>query len=186
MGSWDTAGCSSTKVATPVDPMVFPSMRTLFSIAVCTRSASDWITAGDTTCVSLESVSRSTPGSSAGISLCNVGLSSERSTTSLRSSLSQSYLALFLFRNTILPRCSSRAERFAQLWTVVMIAWGIGIFRIVRHFLIAPVTTSNTFCVPWIFPVGPNKIPGKVRPRFVFVMTASSFASTYAPNRPRA
>ena len=95
-------------------------------------------------------------------------------------------LALFLFRNTILPRCSSRAERFAQLWTVVMIACGIGIFRIVRHFLIAPVTTSNTFCVPWIFPVGPNKIPGKVRPRFVFVMTASSFASTYAPNRPRA
>ena len=132
MGSWDTASCSSTKVGTPVDPIAFLSMRALLFIAVCTRSASDCVTAGDTTCVLLESDSRSTPGSSAGRLLCTEGLSSERSTTSLRSSLSQSYFYLFLFRNTILPICSSHAERFAQLWTVVMIAWGIGILRIVR------------------------------------------------------
>jgi len=62
MGSWDTAGCSSAKVGTHVRLLIRSSNRTLFSIAVCTRSTSDCLTVGDMNVVSLTFSSRSTPG----------------------------------------------------------------------------------------------------------------------------
>jgi len=47
------------------------------------------------------------------------------------------------------------------------------------------VANRVTFLNRVIFPVGPKRIPGKVRPRFVLVMAAFSFTLMYVPNRPR-
>ena len=104
------------------------------------------------------------PDSLYGSSLSGEGLTYTLPGSSLISLLRQSHLSLFRSKNTILFWCSLRAKCFYQWCTDLITAWGIGIFRIVQHFLITPVLISKTFWVPWIFPSGSNRMPGNIRP----------------------
>ena len=126
-----------------------------------------------------------TPGISARIPGCVAGFDSTRPSSSSRSSLSQSNLALCLSRNSnLVPYCSDLEDFPQRLMSFRMLS-GIGRTLIVLRTTTLPVRRSKHLTEPCRFPDGPRAIQLCVRSAIVLVMSASLLASTYAPKRAR-
>ena len=101
------------------------------------------------------------------------GSSLVRPSSSLISSLSQSYLLLVSYWNSNLFPYSLRfnLDPHAFMW---FSTWSsIGILVVLYHLRIFHVSTSHTLCGPWIFPDAPNVIYTCVSGCISFVMTRS-------------